>query len=162
MVRWYYKSIYDELDELRKYMESLSREMYDTSPIVLLPGPALPTTRMLPAQRDVLRVLHVDVANTDREVIVTADMIPGVLKKDIALTLINPVTLEISCECRDEKQEEKDGYFLWQRRLGSMTRIIPLPRAVSEDGSSASFREGVLEVHLKKSGLEKKGKIPVE
>ena len=159
MVRWYYRSIFDELEDMRKYMESLSRQMYDTSPMVLLPGPTLPTTKMLPAQRAGLRV---DVANTDREVVVTVDMIPGILKKDITLTLINPRTLEISCERRDENQEEKEGYSLWERRFGCMTRIIPLPRAVSEDGSSASFKEGVLEVHLKKSEQETKGKISID
>jgi HSP20 family protein len=87
MVRWYYQSIFDELEEMRKYMESLSRQMYDTSPMVLLPGPAEPPTKMLPTQRAGLRV---DVAETDRDVVVTADMIPGVFKKDITLTLIIP------------------------------------------------------------------------
>jgi HSP20 family protein len=158
MVRWYYQSIFDELEEMRKYMESLSRQMYDTSPMVLLPGPAEPPTKMLPAQRAGLRV---DVAETDRDVVVTADMITGVFKKDITLTLISPRALEISCERRDENQEEKEGYFMRERKFGCMTRIIPLPRAVSEEGSSASFKNGVLEVHLKKSDKETKGNIPV-
>ena len=159
MVRWYYRSIFDELEDMRKYMESLSRQMYDTSPIVLLPGPALPTTKMLPAQGEGLRV---DVADTDREVVVTADMIPGVLKEDITLTLISPRALEISCERSDENQEESEGYFIRERRFGCMTRIIPLPNPVSDDGSSASFKDGVLEIHLKKSEPKTKGKIPVD
>jgi HSP20 family protein len=162
MVRWYYRSIFDELEDIRQHMESLSREMYDTNPMILLPGPALPATIMLPEQRDVLHVLRVDVDNTEREVVVTADIMPGVLKKDIALTLIDPLTLRISCELRGENQEEKDGYFLWERRFGCMTRIIPLPQAVSEEGSRATFRKGALEVHLKKSGQETKGTIPVD
>jgi HSP20 family protein len=159
MVRWYYRSIFDELEDMRKYMESLSRQMYDTSPMVLLPGPAKSTTRMLPAQQADLRV---DVADTEREVVVTADMIPGISKKDITLTLISPRALEISCELKGENQEEKEGYYLWEQRFGCMTRIILLPRAVSEDGSSASFKEGVLEVHLKKSENETKGKISID
>jgi HSP20 family protein len=158
MVRWYYQSIFDELEEMRKYMESLSRQMYETSPMVLLPGPAEPGTKMLPAHRAGLRV---DVTDKDREVVVTADMIPGVSKKDIALTLITPRALEISCERRDENREEKEGYFMRERSFGSMTRIIPLPGAVSEEGSSASFKDGVLEVHLKKTEMETKGKITI-
>jgi HSP20 family protein len=114
---------------------------------------------MLPAQRAGFRV---DVANTYREVVITADIIPGVLKKDITLTLISPHALEISCELKGENQEEKEGYFLWERRFGCMTRIIPLPRPVAEDGSSASFKDGVLEVHLKKSEQETKGKISID
>ena len=51
MVRWYYQSIFDELEDMRKYMESLSRQMYETNPVVLLPGPDEHRTKMLPAQR---------------------------------------------------------------------------------------------------------------
>jgi len=159
MVRWYYQSIFDELEEMRNYMESLSRQMHETNPMALLPAPAVPAIKMLPAQRADLRV---DVADTGREIVVTADMIPGVSKKDISLTLISPRALEISCERRDENQEESEGYFMRERRFGCMTRIIPLPNPVSEDGSSASFKDGVLEVHLKKSEPDIKGKIPVD
>jgi HSP20 family protein len=159
MVRWYYQSIFDELEDMRKYMETLSRQMYETSPMALLPGPAEPGTKMLPAQRAGLRV---DVADADKEVVVTADLIPGVSKEDITLSLVSPQALEISCERKDEKQEEKEGYFLRERRFGSMTRVIPLPRPVTEEGSSASFKNGVLEIHLKKSDKEMKGKISID
>jgi HSP20 family protein len=159
MVRWYYQSIFDELEDMRKYMDSLSRQMYGTSPTALLPGPVGPATKMLAETRTSLRV---DVADTDREVVVTADMIPGVSKKDITLTLITPQALEISCERKDETKEENEGYFLRERRFGSVTRIIPLPRPVLEEGSSASFENGVLEVHLKKSLKELKGKISID
>jgi HSP20 family protein len=159
MVQWYYQSIFDELETMRKYMESLSQQMYMASPTALLPGPDGTVTMMLPATRASLRV---DIADTDKEVVVTADMIPGVSKKDITLSLINPQTLEISCERKDEKQEEKEGYYPGERRFGSMTRVIPLPGPVSEEGSKASFKNGVLEVHLRKAEPDMKGKISIE
>jgi HSP20 family protein len=159
MVRWYYQSVFDELEEMRNYMESLTRQMYDTSPIALLPGPAEPATKMLAAQRAGLRV---DVADTEKEVIVTADLIPGVSKKDVTLTLIGPQALEISYERREEKREENEGYFIQERGFGSVKRVIPLPQPVTEEGSKASFRDGVLEVHLKKSDKDLKGKISIE
>lgn len=159
MVRWYYQSIFDELEDMRKYMESLSRQMYGVSPTALLPGPVEHATKMLPAHRAGLRV---DVTDTEKEVVVTADMIPGVSKKDITLTLITPQALEISCERKEEKQDENEGYFLRERRFGCVTRVIPLPRPVLEEGSSASFKNGVLEVHLKKSSKELKGIISID
>jgi HSP20 family protein len=159
MIRWYYRSIFDELEETRKYLALLSRQMNDTTPMVLLPGPVLFTTKMLPAQREELRV---DVTDTEGEVVVTSDIIPGVLKKDITLTLMSPSVLEISCELTHENQEENEGYFTRSRKSGSMTRIIQLPRAVSEDGSSASFKNGVLEVRLKKTSQETKRKISID
>jgi HSP20 family protein len=160
MVRWYYRSVFDELEEMRKYMEALSQQMYDTSPVALLPGSAESGTRMLPATR--AANLRVDVTETDKEVVVTADMIPGVSKKDITLDLVNPQALEISCERRDEKKEENEGYYMRERTFGSMTRVVPLPKPVTEDGSSSTFKNGVLEVHLKKTTKEPRGKIAIE
>jgi HSP20 family protein len=159
MVRWYYRSLFDELEDMRNYMESLSRQMYGTGPVALLPATGDSATKMLPAPRT---SVHVDVAEKDDEVVVTADMIPGVSKKDITLDLLNPQALEISCERKDEKKEEKEGYFMRERTFGSMTRIVPLPKPVTEDGSSSTFKNGVLEVHLKKSTKEARGKIPVD
>jgi HSP20 family protein len=159
MVRWYYQSIFDELEYMRKYMESLSRQMYETSPRVLLPGPDEHGIRMLPAQRTGLRF---DVADADKEVIVTADLIPGVSKKDITLSLINPQALEISCERREENNEEKEGRFIQEQRYGSTTRVIPLPCPVTDEGSTARFNNGVLEIHLRKSEKERKGKISID
>jgi HSP20 family protein len=159
MVRWYYQSIFDELENMRKYMESLSRQMYETNPIALLPGPDEHGTKMLPAQRSGHRV---DIADAEKEVIVTSDLIPGVLKKDITLSLISPQALEISFDRREDNKEEKEGYFIQKRRFGSMTRVIPLPRPVTEEGSSASFKNGVLEIHLRKSEKDRKGKISID
>jgi HSP20 family protein len=89
-------------------------------------------------------------------------MIPGVGKKDISLDLVSPQALEISCERRDEKKEEKEGYYLRERSFGSMTRIVPLPKPVTENTSSATFRNSVLEIHLKKITKESRGKISID
>lgn len=159
MVRWYYRSLFDELEDMRNYMESLTRQMYDTSPVALLPATGDTGTKLLPALQTSFRV---DVAEKEDEVVVTADMIPGVSKKDISLNLINPQALEISCERREEKKEEKEGYYMRERTFGSMTRIVPLPKPVTEEGSSSTFKNGVLEIHLKKTTKESKGKITID
>jgi HSP20 family protein len=147
------------MDDMRKYMESLSRQLYETSPVALLPATGESETKMLPAQR---AALHVDVTEKDDEVVVTADIIPGVAKKDISLDLVTPQALEISCERKEEKKEEKEGYYLRERSFGSMTRIVPLPKPVTENASSATFKNGVLEIHLKKVTKEPGGKISID
>jgi HSP20 family protein len=159
MVRWYYKSIFDELDEMRNYMEDLYHQMYETSPTALLPSGRESAMKMLPA-------LHsrpgVDVSVHGDEVIVTADLIPGVTKKDITLDLINPQALEISWERKEERKEDKEGYYLRERRFGSMTRIIPLPVPVTDDKATATVKNGVLEVHLRKTAKNVRGNIPID
>ena len=159
MVRWYYKSVFDELDEMRNYMEALYHQMYETSPTALLPSGRESAMKMLPA-------LHsrpgVDVSVQGDEVIVTADLIPGVTKKDITLDLINPQALEISWERKEERKEDEEGYYLRERRFGSMTRIIPLPVPVTDDKATATVKNGVLEVHLRKTAKNVRGNIPID
>ena len=127
-------------------MESLSRQMYDTSPMVLLPAPRSPEIKMLPAQRTGLRV---DVTDAGKEIVVTADIIPGVSGKDISLTLISPHALEISYERRDELQEKEEGCFLQERRFGSMIRIIPLPARFLKRDPVPYSKTGCLKYTLK-------------
>jgi HSP20 family protein len=159
MVRWYYRSLFDELEDMRNYMESLSRQMSGTNPVALLPATGDVAMKMLPAARTALRV---DLTENDDEVVVTADMIPGVIKTEISLTLINAQTLEISCERREEKDVVEEGYSLRGRSFGSMMRIVPLPKPVTDEGSSSTFRNGILEVHLKKTIKESRGTIAVD
>lgn len=158
MVRHYYRSVFDELNEMREYMDTLFRNVSEPSRIALLPA-AGEQAMMLPLQKGGLRV---DVTERDDEVVVTADMIAGISKKDITLDLISPQALEISAERREDKNEEKEGYYMRERTFGSMTRIVPLPKPVTDDGSKASFKNGVLEIRLKKSTKEPSTKIAIE
>ncbi|HUU76620.1 MAG TPA: Hsp20/alpha crystallin family protein [Methanoregulaceae archaeon] len=114
--------------------------------------------RMLPAIRGEFRV---DVREHDDEVIIVADL-PGVEKEDVSLSLLTPSTLEIDCVRRIEKEEKEEGYYIRERLYGSMKRIILLPHDVRDEGTSASFKNGVLEVRLKKSTKERGAKIKIE
>ena len=82
MVKWYYRSVFDELEDMREYLESLNREIYGTTPAALLPAPGGFPRKMLPAQQT---TLPVDVSENDDEVVITAGMSAGITKKDIAL-----------------------------------------------------------------------------
>jgi len=160
MARSYYRSIFDELDDLRSSMDSLFQEMsIPGSRLMLLPSSEESTGKMIPATKGSFRV---DVAEHDDEVVVTADMIPGVSKKDIMLDLVSPQALEVSCERKEEKKEEKEGYYLQERTYGSVSRVVPLPKPVTDEGASATFKNGVLEVHLKKRTKEPKTAISID
>lgn len=158
MARTYYRSIFDELNDMRAYMDTLFQQIAEPAGTALLPA-AGELTRMLPAPKSSLKV---DVSERDDEIVVTADMIAGITKKDITIDLINPLALEIACERKEEKKEEKEGYYMHERTFGSMTRVIPLPKAVTENGVKASFRNGILEIHLKKATKEPVTKIVIE
>ena len=103
-----------------------------------------------------------DVSENDDEVVITAGLGAGIMKENISLDLIDPRTLEISCARTDESSDENEEYRLHEHTFASMTRAVPLLKPVTDDGSSATFRNGVLEVRLKKIIKESRGKIPVD
>jgi HSP20 family protein len=159
MVKWYYRSVFDELEDMRNYMESLNRQIYGTNPAALLPAAGVSGRKMLPVQQ---ATFPVNVSENDDEVVITAGMSAGITKKEIALDLIDPRTLEITCSRKDVVTDENERYCLRERTFESMTQEVTLPKPVTDDGSSATFRDGVLEVHLKKITKESRGKIPVD
>jgi HSP20 family protein len=152
-----YRSIYDDLDDMQAYMDYMFGRPAEPGGMLLLPGET--PADITPVSRGGLRV---DVTSHDNEVIVTADIMPGVEKDEISLDLVDPQALQIGYERREEKKEEKEGYYLQERRFGSVCRVIPLPEPVTEEGATATFNNGVLEIHLKKSTEKPKAKIQIE
>lgn len=155
--RRYRRSIFDELDDMRAYMDDIFQQMSDVNRWPLLP--ASPAENVLPSVRGEFRV---DVLAHGDEVTVTADIIPGVEKEDIRLDLLNPRALEISFERKNEREEKKEGYYVSERSFGTIRRIVPLPTDVTEKGARASFKNGILEVHLKKTVIEPMKGITIE
>lgn len=153
--RYPFESIWHEMEDMRADMENLFHQVQTGGR--LLPAGGV-SDRMLPAIRGEFRV---DVRDHEDEVIVVADL-PGINKEDVSLQLINPRALEISCERKGEKEETSEGYYMRERMYGSMSRIVTMPADVSEEDSKASFKNGVLEVHLKKIKIEPKSRIEIE
>jgi len=143
------------MDDMRRELENLFQQTYAGGKLLPPGGVA---DRMLPALRGEFRV---DVRDHDDEIIIVADL-PGVEKEDVSLQLINPRALEIACERKDEKEEKAEGYYMRERMYGSMHRIVALPADVSEEASAASFKNGVLEVRLKKVKGAQKSRIQIE
>lgn len=137
-------------------------------------GPALPAREeapLLSAWRDFDRVLEdffggrglwplspevgrrtfvpsVDVRETDKEIVVSADL-PGLDEKDIRVELIGD-GLTISGEKKSEHEESGRGFYRAERSYGSFERFIPLPVGVEAEKATAEFKNGVLTVTLPK------------
>ncbi len=105
--------------------------------------------------------IRVDVREQGGEVIVAADL-PGVEKEAIRVRLIDPRFLQISVAHREEQKEENGKYHRQERLLRVRSRTVLLPADVTNDGSTSSFRNGVLEIRLKKAVVVKGSEIPVE
>jgi HSP20 family protein len=156
--RYIHGPFWEEFDDFMTEMETQFNEMLEElATTKALPGKDM-RARMLPAIRGEFRV---DVKDHDDEVIVAADL-PGVEKDDVKIELLDPRTLRIAFSREAEMKEETEGYYVRERTYGSMDRVVKLPSSVTEEGATASFRNGVLEARLKKIPIETKKKIPIE
>ena len=153
--RYPFASLWKEMEEMRAEMDSLFHQGSSGNRL-LLPGSV--TDQMLPAIRSDVRV---DVKKQGDEVIVVADL-PGLKKENVTLQLLNPRALEITCERREDKEEKSEGYYVRERISGSMRRIVALPADVSDDNSKATFKNGVLEITLKKTNVPERSRIQIE
>lgn len=153
--RYPFESMWREMEEMRAELDHLFHQNAAGNQL-LLPGGI--GDRMIPAIRGEFRV---DVREHEDEVIVVADL-PGVEKETVTLNLINPRALEIACERNRETEEKMEGYYVRERVSGSMRRIVALPADVMEENSRAGFKNGVLEVILKKAKGTPKTRIQIE
>lgn len=153
-----------EIDEMMAAMESRFQSMMDTTRSLpgggILPAAGSSVGKMVPVLQGNLRI---DVREMGDEVIIVADL-PGIEKEDITLRLVNPSTLQISCERKIEQEKtSEEGHVIQQERVfGSMDRVLILPSDVSAEGVTSSYKNGVLEVHLKKVPVDRGTLIPVE
>ncbi len=105
---------------------------------------------------------RVDVAETEKEVAVSADL-PGLDEQDVQVTLDGDV-LTISGSRKDAREEKKRNYHLVERSYGEFHRSIPLPGGLDTEHAKAAFKKGVLTVTLPKlpEAQSKKKTIAIE
>ena len=102
---------------------------------------------------------RIDVYETDREVVALCDL-PGLQNKDDVSIEVDGQTLTISGtinrseEVRDERMHRRERFY------GRFHRTVSLPVAVQEEGVTASYRNGVLEIRMPKA--EQRGKRRVD
>ena len=91
----------------------------------------------------------VDVTETEKGYKVVAEL-PGMDEKNIEVKIANGM-LTIKGEKQEEKEEEKQDYYVRERSFGSFERTFPVPDGVDLDKVDASFKKGVLTVTLPKT-----------
>lgn len=149
------------LSSLRQEIDELFDELTSMTPFRRRRRSLQPSG--LPAFGWTIRVPAVDVVEKDKEIQIRADLPPGMDQEDVDVRLSDGA-LTISGEKKEERDEEEGDYYLSERRYGSFRRSIPLPDGIDHDKVGASFRKGVLTIHLPKTAeaREKSKRIEVK
>ena len=104
---------------------------------------------------------RVDIVEKDSGYSISADL-PGLDKKDIKVSVENGV-LTISGEKEATKNDEKKNrYHYLERSYGSFKRSFALPENVDQEHIEANFKNGVLQLALKKNEKAKPKAIEVK
>ena len=111
-----------------------------------------------PARRSVSPA--VDIREIDDSYVLEAEL-PGLTEKDVDVK-VEDTLLTISSKTEDEKEEEKNGYLVRERRAASFSRCFVLPKDVDRENISASFSNGLLQLSLPKSPETKPRSIEVK
>jgi len=109
---------------------------------------------LAPSPRDVesLRVWDFDVTENDREMVVRAEM-PGFEENEIEVQLDNDVLT-----IKAEKEQKGDG----QQEYRSFFRSIALPAGIEADKAQATYRNGVLELHIPRREASQARRIRIQ
>ena len=122
----------------------------------------LPMAGWPAAFADIGTGVQVDVAETDKELKVSAEL-PGINEADIDVRVSDGM-LVISGEKKAESKVDEEGYVLHERSFGRVERALPLPDGIDEDAAQATFKNGVLNVTIPKTAQAQSSakRIPVK
>ena len=133
---------YENLGELRTKLIRMKREMDKFMKEIVA---TYPDETISGFGQDV----KVDVTETDKDVIVKADL-PGMDKDKIDITLENYKTLKIAGTREMGTKEITPGVVRQERIGGKFERVIELPAEGMSEGIKATYKAGVLEVIIPK------------
>jgi HSP20 family protein len=100
-----------------------------------------------------------DAWETDRELVYAFDL-PGIAQDKISIELEDG-TLTVTAERERSEEVSRESFHRVERRFGTFTRTVGLPQGVSEDAVTASFHDGVLEIHVPKPEEKKPKRIQI-
>jgi HSP20 family protein len=101
-----------------------------------------------------------DVKETKEAYLFTADL-PGVKESDLEISLTGN-RLTISGKREEEKKDEDERWFTYERSYGTFSRSFTLPEGVDPDHVAAELKDGVLRLTLPKRPELKPKKIELK
>jgi len=102
----------------------------------------------------------VDMMERKDEIVVRADL-PGLQEKDIEVSVQDGM-LTLRGERKEEREEKDEDYYCCERVAGKFFRTLALPAGVDAEHVKATFKNGVLEVHIPRTKEAKAKRIEIK
>lgn len=111
----------------------------------VFPGPRVPAT---------------DIAETEDAFLFSFEL-PGVDEQDIQVN-VHERRLTVTAERKDQRQQEGRTWHRAEQHYGQVSRTILLPDAANPEAIEATFKNGILGVHVQKHPKSKPVRIQVK
>lgn len=105
-------------------------------------------------------VPDLELVELEKEYLLNVD-IPGMRQEDVHVSVDDDNVLKIRGERREEQTQAMRGYEYTERRYGTFSRSVELPRGVDASSVDAEYHDGVLMIHIPKSERAMGRQIPV-
>ncbi|SHE52618.1 HSP20 family protein [Seinonella peptonophila] len=105
--------------------------------------------------------IRIDLHETADEIVATCD-IPGLEKKEDVSIHIDHQLLQIDGAIHRSNDIHEENLHRKERYIGRFHRSVTLPSPVSHEGVKATYRNGVLEVHMPKIKRDEQQQIDIE
>jgi HSP20 family protein len=123
--------------------------------------------RMMPVRataiqrwREAEEPIRVEEFREDGTLVIRADL-PGIDPDEGIELTVSDGMLRIEAERREEEKREEKGYVRKELRYGVLSRSLPLPEGVTGADITATYKSGVLEVHVPEPRHEPAKKIAI-
>lgn len=143
LVRW---EPFEGLNRLHNRINDLFDESFGRA----RPVPSATAGMWLPA---------VDILESKDAYLIRAEL-PGMKKEDVTLE-VNDGTLTLSGERKAETLSNGVEVHRTERVNGKFSRSFYLPQTVKQDGIKATYRDGILEIHVPKAEEAKPRQIAI-
>jgi HSP20 family protein len=101
----------------------------------------------------------VDIYETDDALVLKAEL-PGVSKDEVSIE-VHQNTLILRGQRKHETEVKEEHYHRVERAYGTFQRSFVLPAMVDQEKVQATFKDGILELHLPKSEAAKPKRIAI-
>ncbi len=101
-----------------------------------------------------------DVYEDDKNVYVDL-AIPGINTENVEIEVEDSL-LRVSGSVEEKREEKKENYYRKEIKRGAFKKVVSLPSKVTDEGASASYKDGILHIVLPKVKKEKVKKIKIQ
>lgn len=113
------------------------------------------------AESELLHPVHMNISESDNALTVDAE-VPGFNANELKISL-EPRRLTVSGKRQITKEDKKKGTMIYSEQCSSeLLRVIDLPSEIDPTKSTATLKNGVLELHLPKTAQAKTTHVEIK